>query len=507
MKIITGATLSIAGVQTTSTNSSVVTYYRKDTCASVTFLAKAKPSFFPPSVHTPMAEGSATPRIAGSITDFITSNLRNNKNHAIERILLLNLVKECPRCGKSNVSILDVCNGCGSGELSGAPIIETGNVFTGFIFGFEKSPFPLKISLRQSTSEFLVFDDLFPLAPLHFNAIPTCHYIRDWRYLLLDPVRGLGVVNGLFYTCCDASSSRSDQWRKCFINDSILEDDDEEKGNIMSSLSSSFDIMDAAISGFNSPPSQFQLHLQFMSPMLFPYHWATFLKGKAFTKYRFFPREYVVDVLKMMISASPERKKHMKEFLYSSTSCGSCDVVSEITPNSSPSYGAPRQPTLMDMPSIDTLVSYIREQLSLDYDTYHTQLITKVERDQARYARWLPDYFEGAIEMDLLSNKAVYIPNGSDTSGLQQKIYIQDTDTSIDTTTTQYDTAKASVPISDSEIHDIVEADKKLLQGYGRPYASNNNKPIGCYNPCVKEINDVEIWGLMWDNRSKGPNL
>ncbi len=49
--------------------------------------------------------------------------------------------------------------------------------------------------------------------------------------------------------------------------------------------------------GFNYPPSQYQLHLQFMVPPFLPFQWLACLKGVHFTPGRFFPFEYVRAVL------------------------------------------------------------------------------------------------------------------------------------------------------------------------------------------------------------------
>ena len=43
------------------------------------------------------------------------------------------------------------------------------------------------------------------------------------------------------------------------------------------------------IVGLNFPPSQYQLHLQFMLPPLMPFHWKLYKEGVHFTPGRFFP--------------------------------------------------------------------------------------------------------------------------------------------------------------------------------------------------------------------------
>jgi len=53
--------------------------------------------------------------------------------------------------------------------------------------------------------------------------------------------------------------------------------------------------------GCNFPPSQYQLHLQFMLPPFTPYHWFLYLNDGHFTKERFFPIEYIRQVLALNI--------------------------------------------------------------------------------------------------------------------------------------------------------------------------------------------------------------
>jgi len=52
--------------------------------------------------------------------------------------------------------------------------------------------------------------------------------------------------------------------------------------------------------GMNFPPSQFQLHLQYMLLPLLPSHFALFKSGNHFTDRRFFPLEYLYTVLRSL---------------------------------------------------------------------------------------------------------------------------------------------------------------------------------------------------------------
>jgi len=49
--------------------------------------------------------------------------------------------------------------------------------------------------------------------------------------------------------------------------------------------------------GFNYPPSQYQLHLQFMLTPFTPFHYYSYINGLHFTPGRFFPIEYARKVL------------------------------------------------------------------------------------------------------------------------------------------------------------------------------------------------------------------
>eukprot|EP00913_Durusdinium_trenchii_P015083 g14145.t1 len=57
------------------------------------------------------------------------------------------------------------------------------------------------------------------------------------------------------------------------------------------------------IMAFNLPPSQYQLHLQFMLPPLLPSHLGVFRSGAHFVHLRHFPLAYVREALKKMQAA------------------------------------------------------------------------------------------------------------------------------------------------------------------------------------------------------------
>merc|ERR1712183_867787 len=57
------------------------------------------------------------------------------------------------------------------------------------------------------------------------------------------------------------------------------------------------------VAAFNLPPSQFQIHLQYMLPPLLPVHVGILRKGAHFMHGRHFPIAYVVAALKAFIQS------------------------------------------------------------------------------------------------------------------------------------------------------------------------------------------------------------
>eukprot|EP01095_Lingulamoeba_sp_RSL-Kostka_P010263 TRINITY_DN3660_c0_g1_i1.p1 TRINITY_DN3660_c0_g1~~TRINITY_DN3660_c0_g1_i1.p1 ORF type:complete len:291 (+),score=95.31 TRINITY_DN3660_c0_g1_i1:367-1239(+) len=163
----------------------------------------------------------------------------------------------------------------------------------GFVYGIQKGPFPYTISVRSQTESILVFDDLLSLTPCHLNIISGDQYLPDWRFLLINPEQGLELVNSLYNSGMNVLENQffsNEEWRKATFNKNDEEGEftfDEIKGHVAS--------------GFNYPPSQYQIHLQFMLPPFLPYQYYMYLTGKHFTPGRFFPYEYAIEVLKLNI--------------------------------------------------------------------------------------------------------------------------------------------------------------------------------------------------------------
>jgi len=207
------------------------------------------------------------------------------------------------KCKKPVAFTLANCNGCGA-PMSQVEITHTTNIFTSFCYGIQKEAFPYVISLRSADPSILVFDDLLALTPAHLNCIPTDQYLSDWRFLCRKPKQGLELVNQLFEASWKVMKGQflaNAAWKnKIFrLADSIPDDD----------------LRTHVACGCNFPPSQYQLHLQFMLPPFFPYHWFLFLNDGHFTKERFFPIEYIRQVLALNISYDVKEDTPIEELI------------------------------------------------------------------------------------------------------------------------------------------------------------------------------------------------
>jgi len=67
--------------------------------------------------------------------------------------------------------------------------------------------------------------------------------------------------------------------------------------------------------GFNYPPSQYQLHLQFMLPPFTPFHYQQYLNGLHFTPGRFFPIEYVLSILSLNLPYDVKEDTPVEEII------------------------------------------------------------------------------------------------------------------------------------------------------------------------------------------------
>jgi len=144
--------------------------------------------------------------------------------------------------------------------------------------------------MRYETEDVIVFDDLLALAPCHVNCVPTDMYIADIRVLFEAPEAGLAVVKRLADAARGVARSQffeNRAWATKFLSSGMR--------------SEPAFVEEHAIAGFNYPPSQYQLHLQFMLPPLTPFHFAMYHAGNHYTRGRFFPLEYLIAGLELGI--------------------------------------------------------------------------------------------------------------------------------------------------------------------------------------------------------------
>ncbi|CAJ1374600.1 unnamed protein product [Effrenium voratum] len=199
---------------------------------------------------------------------------------------LFNNVKVCAQCLRACAHSQRACQACGT-QLGAVPVTQTENVLMGFIFGVERtSKFPLVISLRRQSTEAIVYDDLLAMSSCHLNALPTNHYVPDWKWLLRDPKGAKQLINILVQEAWEATRSFLEhaEWRSFIYREGVTEE--MIRQNIMC--------------GFNSPPSQSQLHLQWIVLPLLPFHHQKLLDRTHAQKGRWFPLEYVLPILDLL---------------------------------------------------------------------------------------------------------------------------------------------------------------------------------------------------------------
>lgn len=242
------------------------------------YLSDAKDSF--PHVNHVAEKFEAS--VPANFDDFVEANTQFKSWPACK-----NKVKKCPNCAKAVAFSMNKCNSCGT-DITTVSVSYTPNIFVGFIFGIQKGPFPLTISLRHQCENYLVFDDVLSLTSAHVNAIPTSKYIPDFRLLFSRPAEGKQIVRELqdrAWNVLQKQFLTNAAWKKRLL----------KKGESITAL----ELAKHVIAGFNYPPSQYQLHLQYMLPPFLPFQYYQYLKGLHFTKGRFVPVEYALAVLEL----------------------------------------------------------------------------------------------------------------------------------------------------------------------------------------------------------------
>jgi hypothetical protein len=134
----------------------------------------------------------------------------------------------------------------------------------------------------------LVFDDPLALSRCHLCACPSDAYVPDVRTLFRCPTRGLALLQQLDDACWQATETNflnAEPWAAATLS-------------LAARVLPRLELRQAhVVSGLNFPPSQFQLHLQYLLPPLTPYHWGLHRAGKHFGAGRFFPFRYLTKAL------------------------------------------------------------------------------------------------------------------------------------------------------------------------------------------------------------------
>ena len=235
--------------------------------------------------HCPVSiEARKDPIFRGEVSDFL-------RQYPELEIQMSNRVKICPRCSKSCGMTLLACNNC-SFDISFQPVERSDNALMGFIYGLE--PFPT--SIRYESENFLVYDDLMQTTVIHLNSIPTNVYIPDFRYLFSNPEKGLEIIRNLFEAACQAAVGMlaNDNFRDKYFSTTAH--------NMINEIGLERFVKENVLCGFNYPPSQCQLHLQFILPPYVPYHAVLLATGKHSEMERFFVYEYVKECLEQLVS-------------------------------------------------------------------------------------------------------------------------------------------------------------------------------------------------------------
>lgn len=247
-------------------------------------LAGAKPAAFI-QINSPENLGQKEPKLTGGFDKLMA-------DHPGIEAQAYNLIKKCPQCGKPCATTMSICNGCAA-PLADVPVTKAPNLFTAMIFGVDKIPFPLKISMRSESASMLVFDDPLAITRAHILAVPTDVYCADIRSLFLAPEAALGLLQRMEEAAWLALSQgplADESWRKKALS---------KEGSEMNVE----DLRRYVVRAFNMPPSQYQLHMQYMLPPMLPSHVGVFRRGAHFMKMRHFPCGYVQEACRALVAA------------------------------------------------------------------------------------------------------------------------------------------------------------------------------------------------------------
>ncbi|CAE8626875.1 unnamed protein product [Polarella glacialis] len=126
------------------------------------------------------------------------------------------------------------------------------------------------------------------------------------------------------------------------------------------------ELLAMTVAGMNYPPSQYQLHLQFIHGPLLPFQYALFLEGGHFHYKRFFPYSFLLASLKAL-------EDDNRDFRH-------CH----------PDY------------DIDFIIDEMEKFYGISYDTHWHAMISQTKQMQETYAPWV----EKDLEYRIVGNQA-----------------------------------------------------------------------------------------------------
>eukprot|EP00928_Gymnodinium_smaydae_P071482 TRINITY_DN55048_c0_g1_i1.p1 TRINITY_DN55048_c0_g1~~TRINITY_DN55048_c0_g1_i1.p1 ORF type:complete len:247 (+),score=24.61 TRINITY_DN55048_c0_g1_i1:182-922(+) len=179
----------------------------------------------------------------------------------------------------------------------------------------------------------------------HFNSISTKNYIQDWRCLLRRPQEALSLIDRLHEAADEALRSQfwsNSKWKDTFLHVDARSFDFERLRSLV-------------CAGFNFPPSQYQLHLQYLLPPFVPHQFQMLNEGKSFVYGRFFPVEYVRDVLRKALAGQ-------------------------------------NVPGIDAEVDIETIVAHF-DALGVVYKDIHNSFVQKVKESHRILSNWQPSHF------------------------------------------------------------------------------------------------------------------
>lgn len=202
----------------------------------------------------------------------------------------------------------------------------------------------------------MVFDDPLAITRAHVLSVPTQVYCPDIRSLFSDPPNALVLLNKMeqaAWTALEQGPLASEAWRRQALSPA---------GNALPIA----ELRQHVLMAFNLPPSQYQLHLQYMLLPLLPSHLGVYRKGGHFLKLRHFPLAYVLAALKALVEIGES---------FDATKMMPKELVARIS------------------------------KLGVDYDQAHAKDMERLEKSNALLANFDPADFSYGISSGVVVHK------------------------------------------------------------------------------------------------------